>query len=150
MLGLDTNLLIRYLVHDDPVQFGRARAEIEAAADRGEPLMINDDVGRIVHTNSYVPSPSPAQLYLRITEIMYHPARTNAGSLYGTEEFEYLELKNIGPVNLNLAVGGEICDGVGEKATVGHFENHLVAIDLHEAGLDLLALAVAPLSGRRT
>ena len=41
MLGLDTNLLIRYLVHDDPVQFGRARAEIEAAADRGEPLMIN-------------------------------------------------------------------------------------------------------------
>jgi predicted nucleic-acid-binding protein len=41
MLGLDTNLLIRYLVRDDPAQFGRARAEIEAAANRGEPLMIN-------------------------------------------------------------------------------------------------------------
>ena len=26
------------------------------------------------------------------------PAQTNAGSLYGREEFEYLELKNIGPV----------------------------------------------------
>ncbi len=41
MLGLDTNLLVRYLVGDDPAQFDRARAEIEAAADREEPLMIN-------------------------------------------------------------------------------------------------------------
>jgi len=41
MRGIDTNLLIRYLVHDDPVQFGRARAEIEAAANRDEPLLIN-------------------------------------------------------------------------------------------------------------
>lgn len=41
MLGLDTNLLIRYLVRDDPVQFRRARAEIEAAANRDEPLLIN-------------------------------------------------------------------------------------------------------------
>ena len=41
MPGLDTNLLIRYLVRDDPGQFGRARAEIEAAADRDEPLTIN-------------------------------------------------------------------------------------------------------------
>ena len=41
MPGLDTNLLIRYLVRDEPGQFGRARAEIEAAANRDEPLMIN-------------------------------------------------------------------------------------------------------------
>ncbi len=41
MIGLDTNLLIRYLVRDDPSQFDRARAEIEAAANRDEPLMIN-------------------------------------------------------------------------------------------------------------
>ncbi len=41
MLGLDTNLLIRYLVRDDALQFGRAKAEIEAAANRDEPLMIN-------------------------------------------------------------------------------------------------------------
>ena len=41
MPGLDTNLLIRYLVRDDPVQFGRARVEIEAAANRDEPLTIN-------------------------------------------------------------------------------------------------------------
>ncbi len=41
MPGLDTNLLVRYLVRDDPVQFGRASAEIAAAANRDEPLLIN-------------------------------------------------------------------------------------------------------------
>ncbi len=41
MTGLDTNLLIRYLVDDDPAQFARAKAEIEAATNRDEPLMIN-------------------------------------------------------------------------------------------------------------
>ena len=41
MIGLDTNLLIRYLVDDDPAQFARAKAEIEAATNRDEPLMIN-------------------------------------------------------------------------------------------------------------
>jgi len=78
---------------------------------RGEPLTLLDDVGRIVHTNTYVPSPSPAQLYLRITELMYHPARPITGSPYGTEEFEYLELKNIGPINLNL-VGIHFTNGI--------------------------------------
>ena len=41
MIGLDTNLLVRYLVRDDKAQFDRARAEIEAAVNREEPLMIN-------------------------------------------------------------------------------------------------------------
>ena len=41
MPGLDTNLLVRYLVRDDPVRFGRASAEIQAAANRDEPLLIN-------------------------------------------------------------------------------------------------------------
>ena len=44
MIGLDTNLLVRYLVGDDPGQFDVARAEIEAAASREEPLMINSIV----------------------------------------------------------------------------------------------------------
>jgi predicted nucleic-acid-binding protein len=41
MIGLDTNLLVRYLVRDDQVQFDRVRVEIEAAVNRDEPLMIN-------------------------------------------------------------------------------------------------------------
>ena len=87
---------------------GNYRGQLDA---RGEPLVLLDDVGRVVHTNTYVPSPSPAQLYLRITEIMYHPARAAAGSPYPQEEFEYIELKNIGPVTLNL-VGIHFTNGI--------------------------------------
>ncbi len=78
---------------------------------RGELLTLLDDKGRVVHTNSYVPNPSPAQNYLRITEIMYHPGPTNLGSPYGQEEFEYIELKNIGPAPLNL-VGIHFTNGI--------------------------------------
>ena len=78
---------------------------------RGEPLILLADTGRIVHTNAYVPSPSPAQLYLRITEMMYHPAPPPSGSPYPQEDFEYLELKNIGPLNLNL-VGIHFTNGI--------------------------------------
>ena len=78
---------------------------------RGEPVTLLDNVGRVVTTNSYAPTPSLAQLYLRITELMYYPARTNLGSSFGQEEFEYIELKNIGPVNLDL-VGIHFTNGV--------------------------------------
>lgn len=78
---------------------------------RGEMIVLLDNSGRVVHTNTYAPSPSPAQLYLRITELMYAPARTNAGSPYGTEEFEYLELKNVGPASLDL-VGVHFTNGI--------------------------------------
>lgn len=41
MIGLDTNVLVRYLMADDEDQSARARALIESAADRGEPLFIS-------------------------------------------------------------------------------------------------------------
>ena len=41
---------------------------------------------------------------LRITEIMYHPASPPPGSTNSTEDFEYIEVKNIGGMTLN--VGG--------------------------------------------
>lgn len=40
MIGLDTNVLIRYLMSDDEEQSASARALIEGAADRGEPMLI--------------------------------------------------------------------------------------------------------------
>jgi predicted nucleic-acid-binding protein len=40
MIGLDTNLLIRYLTYDDPGQASKAAREIEAAAERGENLFV--------------------------------------------------------------------------------------------------------------
>jgi hypothetical protein len=78
---------------------------------RGEPVLLFDDVGRLVHTNSFTPSPSPAQLYLRITELMYHPGPLESGSPFAREDFEYIELKNIGPATLNLA-GVHFTNGV--------------------------------------
>jgi hypothetical protein len=61
---------------------------------RGETLLIVDDTGRGVSTNTYQGNPSLAQKYLRITEIMYHPAPL-AGNTNDAQAFEYIELKNI-------------------------------------------------------
>ena len=67
----------------------------------GEGLSIFDTGGRLVTTNYFAGNPSPAQRYLRITEIMYSPAPL-AGNTNDAQEFEYIELKNIGPSVLDL------------------------------------------------
>ncbi|HTD66987.1 MAG TPA: lamin tail domain-containing protein, partial [Candidatus Limnocylindria bacterium] len=85
---------------------------------RGEIVKVIDASGRLVHTNGYAGNPSLAQQYLRITEIMYHPGPTNAGSLYPQEDFEYIELKNIGPSPLSL-IGVHFTNGVQFAFTGG-------------------------------
>ena len=69
---------------------------------RGETVVLTDTTGRVVSTNSYPGTPSGAQQYLRITEIMYHPPRPSTAT-YDAEDVEYIELRNTGPTNLNLA-----------------------------------------------
>ena len=69
---------------------------------RGETITLQDKSGRIVRTNTYVGAPTAAQNSLRITEIMYHPAQPPVGSLYIEEDFEFIELKNIGAAPLDL------------------------------------------------
>jgi predicted nucleic-acid-binding protein len=44
MIGLDTNVLVRYLTHDDPAQYARAAAFIDAATEQGEQFLINTAV----------------------------------------------------------------------------------------------------------
>jgi predicted nucleic-acid-binding protein len=41
MIGLDTNVLVRYLTRDDAGQYAKAAALIDAAANRGEQLVVN-------------------------------------------------------------------------------------------------------------
>lgn len=41
MLGLDTNVLVRYLVRDDPQQFEKARRLIKRQSDRNEPVLVS-------------------------------------------------------------------------------------------------------------
>ncbi|PYK58711.1 MAG: hypothetical protein DME21_15110, partial [Verrucomicrobia bacterium] len=67
----------------------------------GETVTLTDDTGRLVATNSYAGAPSLAQRYLRITEIMYNPP-PQPGDTNNAQEFEYIELKNIGPAPLDL------------------------------------------------
>ena len=79
---------------------------------RGETIVLSDDKGRIVNTNLYLGSPSGPQQYLRITEIMYHPpSAPSSGSPYEAEDFEYIELRNTGPTNLNLT-GVKFVNGI--------------------------------------
>jgi predicted nucleic-acid-binding protein len=44
MIGLDTNVLVRYLTQDDPLQSPRANALIEKAAARGESCAVTSVV----------------------------------------------------------------------------------------------------------
>jgi predicted nucleic-acid-binding protein len=41
MIGLDTDVLVRFLVRDDARQFERARRLIRGETDRGEPVLIS-------------------------------------------------------------------------------------------------------------
>jgi predicted nucleic-acid-binding protein len=44
MISLDTNVLVRYLTQDDPGQYAKATACIDAAIDQGEHLLVNTAV----------------------------------------------------------------------------------------------------------
>jgi len=61
---------------------------------RGESLSLEDTVHRTVASTSYPGNPSLSQRFLRITELMYHPAPL-AGSATPAQEFEFIELRNI-------------------------------------------------------
>jgi predicted nucleic-acid-binding protein len=41
MLGIDTNVLVRYLIRDDQPQFEQARRLIDREASKGEPVLVS-------------------------------------------------------------------------------------------------------------
>jgi hypothetical protein len=63
---------------------------------------------------------------LVVTEIMYHPAPAPEGSTNTVEDFEYLELKNIGASALNL-IGVRFTNGVDYTFTTGSGVTNLAA-----------------------
>ncbi len=67
----------------------------------GESLELRDAGGRLVATHSYAPDPSPAQKLLRVSELLFHPASL-PGDVYDAEEYEFLELENLGSTALDL------------------------------------------------
>ncbi len=74
----------------------------------GETVDLLDQSGRLVATLTYPGDPSDQRRYLRITEIMYNPARDDE---FDNDEFEFIELKNIGSAPL-LLDGVRLTNGV--------------------------------------
>jgi hypothetical protein len=74
----------------------------------GETINLLDQDARPVDVLTYVGTPSDQQRDLRITELMYHPA---AGGSFDSDEYEFIELKNIGSSALKLD-GAKLTDGV--------------------------------------
>ena len=68
----------------------------------GETLALVAADGTLITTVTTPAVPSEAQQFLRITEIMYHPPDSAPGSVYLDEDFEFIELQNIGTNRLNL------------------------------------------------
>jgi hypothetical protein len=74
----------------------------------GETVSLLDQDARPVDVLTYVGTPSDQQRDLRITELMYHPA---AGGSFDSDEYEFIELQNIGSSALKLD-GAKLTDGV--------------------------------------
>ena len=77
----------------------------------GETLTLTDPSGRVAGTKTYAGNPSDQQRFLRITEIMYHSADPDSGSIYTDEDFDFIELKNIGDQALDLT-GVTLTEGI--------------------------------------
>jgi hypothetical protein len=77
---------------------GPYRGQLSA---RGETVRLLSAAGRLADSWRYPAAPTAAQLGLRVTEIMYHPAPP-AGPTNEPDAFEFIEVKNIGAVPLNL------------------------------------------------
>ena len=65
----------------------------------GETINLLDSNGTPVNALTYPGDPSDQQRYLRITESMYNPVE---GDVFDSQEYEYIELKNIGTAPLPL------------------------------------------------
>ncbi len=94
---------------------GNYRGQLSA---RGEALSLFDERGRPVRAFSYPGAPTPAQQFLRISEIMYNPAPL-AGNTNDAQLFEFVELVNVSTnVVLNLQ-GVRFTTGIAFDFTSG-------------------------------
>ncbi|MBL9134563.1 MAG: lamin tail domain-containing protein [Verrucomicrobiales bacterium] len=87
---------------------------------RGEELQLTNDRGQMVSTYSYAGAPSPAQQFLRVTEVHFHPAAA-PGNLPDAEEFEFLELRNLSPDTTLDLRGVRFIDGIQFDFTSSRF-----------------------------
>ena len=77
----------------------------------GETVQLLDTQDSVVATLTTSGTPSLAQQYLRITELMYHPADPTSGS-YTSDDFQFIELKNTSATQTLSLSGVRFTDGV--------------------------------------
>jgi CotH kinase protein/Lamin Tail Domain len=90
---------------------------------RGETLTLKNAAGTIIATKTYSPAPTPAQVSLRVTEILYAPkpptvAERAALPYLIASDFEWMELTNLGLTPIVLA-GANFNEGIGYIFPVG-------------------------------
>jgi hypothetical protein len=81
----------------------------------GEIVNLLDQDARPVDVLTCVGIPSDQQVGLRVTELMYHPG---AGGTFLSDEYEFIELENIGSSSLELD-GVKLTDGVSYTFPAG-------------------------------
>jgi hypothetical protein len=85
-------------------------------------LLAADDA--LIDTFSYTADPSDTQWYLRVSEIMYHPERPEGVTAFENEDFEYIELRNIGSQTLDIG-GVKFVDGLDHEINAPLMPNSL-------------------------
>ena len=90
-----------------------ARGETLELVDPRDPGSEADD--RVVATLATPAQPTAAQQQLRLTELMFHPL---PGGSFNEEEYEFIELANVGGTPLDLT-GATFTDGIGFSFAAG-------------------------------
>jgi hypothetical protein len=83
---------------------------------RGETVNLRDGAGQLIATFTYAGTPTTLQQRLRISELQYHPkspspAETTALPGVTEDDFEYIELINIGTASITLT-GASFVEGI--------------------------------------
>jgi hypothetical protein len=91
---------------------------------RGETISLINRQGTRVDGVSTPALPSPAQSFLRVTELMYNPPVRPEDS-FASQEYEYVELMNTGPADIDLS-GVRFTEGIAFDFT-GNDTTHLSA-----------------------
>ncbi len=92
-------------------------------SSRGETVELRDEAKRLIATLNVPPNPTPAQQFLRIAELNYHPpdpsaAEAEAISSVVADDFQFIELMNTGSAPLDLS-GARFTKGVEFSFPVG-------------------------------
>ena len=98
---------------------------------RGETLTLMDGM-RLVATMTYTGTPSAAQTYLRVTEMMYSPG-AKPGDTFVSDEYEFIELKNISASTPVPLTGVQFSNGIAFTFTSGSLAPGALAVLVRNA-----------------